>query len=160
MNTVMETLASLGYGLASAFVPVLNAEAYVGVYATLAPLSLVVVVLAVGLGQTVGKVVLFEGARRGQGLVRERAARRPPRTGAIATRLRIWGSMLMRLLDDRRGGAATVLVSASVGVPPLAAVSLAAGASSQGRLVFAACCLAGRIVRFGVLAVPLAYAAG
>lgn len=158
MNSAVEGLSSLLYGFGSALVPVLNAEAYVGVYAAVAPLSLLVVVVAVGVGQTLGKLVLFEGTRRGQDIVRKRTRSRPRRDGAVATRVRAWSGRLMRLLDDPRGGAVTVLASATAGVPPLAAVSVAAGASAQRRSVFVWCCLLGRIVRFAVLAVPLAYA--
>ena len=45
-----------------------------------------------------------------------------------------------------------------LGLPPLAAVSLAAGASGHRRWEFAALCLLGRTARFGVLALPAAYA--
>lgn len=160
MNPAMEGLSSLAYGFGSAFVPVLNAEAYVGVFATVAPATAVLVVLAVSIGQTAGKFVMFEGVRRGQVLVRSRRRAKPPREGAVATHVRAWSARLMRLLDDPRGGAATVLVSASAGVPPLAAVSIAAGASSQPRSLFAVCCLAGRTARFAAVAIPLAYTLG
>jgi membrane protein YqaA with SNARE-associated domain len=51
-----------------------------------------------------------------------------------------------------------VLASAAVGVPPLAAVSLAAGASGQRRWEFGACCLVGRVARFALLVLPAAWA--
>lgn len=159
MSDLLSVLSSLAYGFGSAFVPVLNAEAYVAVYAVAAPLLLVLVVLGVSVGQTVGKVVMFEGARRGTRIVRRKTARREPRDGALARRLRRWNERMIRLLDSPRGGAATVLVSATAGLPPLALVSIVAGASSQRRTTFAVCCLVGRAARFAVLAAPIAYAA-
>ena len=48
-----------------------------------------------------------------------------------------------------------VLAAASVGVPPLAVVSVAAGAAGQRRRVFAPLCLLGRTVRFTVVVLPL-----
>lgn len=158
MNELIAVASSLAYGFGSAFVPVLNAEAYVGVAAAGFPVLLTLVVVAVSVGQTVGKMLLFEGARRGRRLVARRERVREPRTGPIATRLRRWNARLLRLLEDRRHGAATVLTSASVGLPPLAAVSVIAGTSSQRRSVFVLCCLAGRTVRFAVLAAPIGYA--
>lgn len=159
MSDPLAVLASLAYGFGSAFVPILNAEAYVAVYAVAGPLLLVLVVLGVSIGQTVGKYVMFEATRRGQHLMRKRESKREPRNGPIATRVRQWNAQMIRLLDSPRGGAATVLVSASVGLPPLAVVSIVAGASSQRRATFAVCCLVGRLARFAVLAAPIAYVA-
>lgn len=158
MSGPLSVVASLGYGFASAFVPVLNAEAYIGVHAVAAPLVLVLVVVAVGIGQTAGKVVMFEGARSGRRMMHSRSARRERRDGPVAFRLRRWNARMLRLLERPRAGAVTVLSSASLGVPPLAAVSIVAGTSSQRRATFVLCCLAGRIARFAVLAAPLAYA--
>ena len=53
-----------------------------------------------------------------------------------------------------------VLASACVGLPPLAAVSLAAGASGQRRRDFGVACLCGRTARFALLALPAAWALG
>ena len=47
-----------------------------------------------------------------------------------------------------------VLASASVGLPPLAVVSLAAGAAGQRRWEFAGACLVGRVIRFAALVLP------
>lgn len=160
MNDLLSALTSGAYGFGSAFIPVLNAEAYVGAYVVAAPLLLVILALAVGVGQTVGKYVMFEGARRGGSWARNRRADRERCSGPVRTRIRHWNDRMLRLLESPRGGAATVFVSASAGLPPLAAVSIIAGTSSQRRVTFVACCLIGRVVRFAVVAAPLAYAAG
>lgn len=158
MNELLSVLTAVSYGFGSAFVPVINAEAYVGVAALSGPLLLAAAVLAVGAGQTAGKVVLFEGARRGRRKLRQTADHPRRRSGPVASFLRQWNSRLLQLLENPHRGAATVLTSASVGVPPLAAVSIVAGASTLRRSTFVACCLIGRLLRFAVLALPLAYA--
>ncbi len=62
----------------------------------------------------------------------------------------------LKLRRDRTG-VPLVLAAASLGLPPLAVVSLAAGASGQRRWLFGVLCLAGRAVRSGVLVLPLAW---
>lgn len=61
-------------------------------------------------------------------------------------------------LRSRRAGPVVVLASAGLGLPPLAVVSMAAGAAGQRRLVFGVACLAGRTARFAALAAPLVWA--
>jgi membrane protein YqaA with SNARE-associated domain len=94
--------------------------------------------LALAVGQTAGKLVLFESARRGSGR---------------------WAG---KLADSRWAGRATgplvVLGSATLGLPPLAIVSLAAGAAGQRRWTFGVLCLVGRTARFVVLVLPIAWA--
>lgn len=139
MTGLLAVLAALGTGIASALVPLVNAEAYGLLTATRSPaLVAVLLVLALAVGQTAGKLVLFESARRG-------SAR--------------WSATLA---NSRWAGRATsppvVLASAAVGLPPLAVVSLAAGAADQRRWLFAALCLAGRTARFAVLVLPVTWA--
>lgn len=139
MTGILAVLGALGAGTASALVPVVNAEAYAVLAATRSHAWLtVLLVLALAAGQTAGKLVLFESARRG------------------ASR---WAA---KLTESRWAGRATgppvVLVSAAVGLPPLAVVSLASGAAGQGRWLFAALCLLGRTARFAVLVLPVAWA--
>ncbi len=81
--------------------------------------------LALAAGQTVGKLVLFEAARRGSGRLERRFANR--REGRAAR----WADRIRDSLRSRRTGLPMVLASAALGVPPLAAVSLAAGAAGQ-----------------------------
>jgi membrane protein YqaA with SNARE-associated domain len=51
-----------------------------------------------------------------------------------------------------------VVTSAALGLPPLAAVSLAAGASAQRRWEFGVLCLVGRTARFALLVLPAVWA--
>ena len=153
-------LGSLGLagatGLASALLPVVNAEAYALVNAARpGPASVWPVVVALAVGQTAGKLVLFESARRGAvaWLSRlHRPGKQPRRAGRWTGRASTW-------LRSRWGGPAIVLSSAAVGLPPLAAVSLAAGAAGQRRVVFGVVCLVGRTARFAALTAPIVWAA-
>jgi membrane protein YqaA with SNARE-associated domain len=138
---LLAVLGALGAGVVSALVPLVNAEAYGIVAATRSHAWLpVAVVLALAVGQTAGKLVLFESARCG------------------ATR---YAAKLSKLTERRWAGLVTgppvVLASAALGLPPLAVVSLTAGASGQSRWLFAALCLLGRTARFSVLVLPLAW---
>ena len=135
----MILLLAVATGLASALVPLVNAEAYAVLAGGRVPGALVpLLVLALAAGQTAGKLVLFESARRGAGR---------------------WAA---KLADSRWAGRATgpavVLGSATLGLPPLAIVSLAAGAAGQTRWTFGVLCLVGRTVRFAVLVLPVAWA--
>ena len=109
--------------------------------------------MALAVGQTIGKLVLFEAARRGSGRLHARFSRHSE--GGRAAR---WADRVRGWLTRRRTGLPTVLAAASVGLPPLAVVSLAAGAAGQRRWEFGVLCLVGRTARFAVLALPVALA--
>lgn len=141
--SALALLLGLGAGLASALVPLVNAEAYaVAAAGRVGTAWVPLLVLALAAGQTAGKLVLFESARRGAARFADRHRNR-----RWATRVRAW-------LARDRTGVPLVLAAASVGVPPLAVVSLAAGASGQRRWLFGAVCLAGRAARFAAIAIP------
>jgi membrane protein YqaA with SNARE-associated domain len=153
VNWLAESGLAAVVGVVSALLPFVNAEAYALLAAGRThPAAVAVVVLALAAGQTAGKLVLFEAARRGSGRWHARLTRR---TAGRAAR---WGGRGSHLLTCRRTGLPTVLVSASVGVPPLALVSLAAGAAGQVRWEFGVLCLVGRVARFALVALPVAYA--
>jgi membrane protein YqaA with SNARE-associated domain len=156
VNHLFEALAALGYGFASALVPIVNAEAY-AVVAGHRGGHAAIVVVALALGQTAGKLLLFEAARRGTGRL-SRLLRRHNRSGRAAARAARWGERIRRWLSRRRTGLPTVLLSAAVGLPPLALVSIAAGTAGLRHWEFAAVCLLGRAIRFAVLALPAAVA--
>lgn len=167
---------SLLFGVGSAFVPVLNAETYLtATAATVDARTAVAVALAVGIGQTAGKSVVFLAARRGR-TMRMPWQRRPrpvpapdgadpdptpngvgaepPSSGGRFGWLREAGRRGLALMDRPLLGTGVVLVSASVGVPPLALTAIAAGLSRMRLPIFAATVLGGRTVWF--LAVTLA----
>jgi membrane protein YqaA with SNARE-associated domain len=152
LATLGSLAGGLGLGFGSALLPLVNAEAYVVLVSTRGPahLLLCLTVLGVALGQTAGKVLLFESARH----ARRPAwlSRRPGRTTSPRTsKVERFGNLLRR----PRTGAPLVLASATVGLPPLAVISVLAGASGQRRTTFALLCFTGRLVRFAALAAPL-----
>ena len=151
MNDLLAVLASAAVGLGSALLPVLNAEVYAVGTAGTHPALALAVVLALAVGQTAGKLALFEAARRGSGrFFRRHRSAAPGR----------WSARITRALGSRRTGVPLVLASAVLGLPPLAAVSLAAGASGQRRWEFGLVCLVGRTARFAALVLPAAWALG
>ena len=157
MTEVLALLLGLAVGAGSALVPVLNAEAYA--------------VVAAGSATPVAGSRPGRRPRRRPDLREARAVRgRPPwqRTtfpgaspsaGATPVRPR-WSDRVSGWLTGRVSGAATVLSAAVTGLPPLAVVSVAAGAAGQRRTTFACWCLAGRVVRFAALVLPAAYVLG
>jgi membrane protein YqaA with SNARE-associated domain len=153
MNVIGEAALGIAVGVVSALLPLVNAEAYVLISVARTNLAMsMAVALALALGQTVGKLLLFEAARRGTGRLHARFARHGE------GRVERWRSRVCGLMTRRRTGLPTVLASAAVGLPPLALVSLVAGSSAQKRREFAAVCLLGRTARFAALALPTALA--
>jgi len=166
---VLSTFAvAFGVGVLSALVPIVNAEAYVlALAATVPPVHGWSSVAGIAVGQTVGKQLMFAAARRGSRsgrltrptrLTRRRRSddarpRREP--GPFRRRLRAWGEQGLLLLDRPWPAAGVLLAAASVGVPPLAVVSVAAGLRSTPGLLVAACTLGGRAARFAVMAWPV-----
>jgi membrane protein YqaA with SNARE-associated domain len=192
---LISVAVGLGGGFTSAFLPIVNAEALVGAGSVgMSVGAALTVACAVALGQTAGKVVIYEAARRGSGSVsrlwRRRSRRRAADCGAIvlgaeAGRVGATDAAASgvpepdREVADGEGMAAdgspapekaksgrwrrwlqrpwaaggVVLASASVGVPPLAVVSVAAGIARTPRVLFAVTCITGRILRFGAVAV-------
>jgi membrane protein YqaA with SNARE-associated domain len=167
-------------GAVSAVTPFLPVEAYViGLAVTRSPAVAVAGAVAAAVGQTAGKLVLFStarsagrsrwlrrlrdrGAKAAAEVVAEAAA--PERTGEadpagpVRSGLRRLGAGVrqanaagIRLLSGR-AGPGVVLLSGSVGLPPLLAIAFYAGTSSMRVRSFLTACLAGRTVRFVVLA--------
>jgi membrane protein YqaA with SNARE-associated domain len=151
-------LGALGYGILSAFIPLLNAEAFVVAAAAGGASAAWWGVLGVSLGQTVGKVAIFVMVRRGvhRRFLRERP-RRPARepTRAWQLKVRDWSARLLLHLDRPWIGGLVVFVSASAGVPPLAVVAVVAGLRRTTVVAFTVAVVLGRLARFAVLAWPV-----
>ncbi|WP_369139524.1 hypothetical protein [Modestobacter versicolor] len=171
-------LVALGLlvGAVSAVTPFLPVEAYViGVAVTRSPTVAVASALAAAVGQTVGKVLLFYTARgaassRWLERLRERGAKEAaeitaaeeagvePPGGPVRRALRPVGRWLKRVnalgiaLLSGRWGPAVVLLSGSVGIPPLLAIAFYAGTSKMSVRAFVVACLVGRAIRFVALA--------
>jgi membrane protein YqaA with SNARE-associated domain len=157
-------------GLLSGLVPVINAEALL-VAAVLAgdgrwwpPLA-----VAVALGQSGAKVLIFLGARdreqlmthvRGRRGTRWLPVRGPAWARATSRRRARWlpvdPARVAELVRRPVAGSLLVLVSAVGGVPPLAATSVVAGVARMPLALFGATCVTGRLVRFTLVALPVA----
>ena len=150
-----ELVTSFGYGVVSALVPFVNAEGYVVVSGISSIGRAAPVVLGVALGQTLGKVLLFLGVRRGKQFPfvrRERARFRQGTAGPARRKLSRAIAVLLRLVGEKRWGVPIVLLAAVTGVPPLYAVALLAGATRMRLGWFIAAVLVGRTVRFVLVA--------
>lgn len=148
-------LTSFGYGVLSALIPFVNAESYVVLSGISSIGRAAPVVAGVALGQTLGKVLLFLGVRRGKQFpfVRREGARfRRGTAGPFRRRLSQVIAFLLRLVGEKRWGLPIVLLAGVVGVPPLYAVALLAGATRMRIGWFAAAVLVGRTARFVLVA--------
>lgn len=145
--------AAFAFGIGSALLPVLlNAELYVVGMGAFVPESLLfITILSLGIGTVVGKAVVFDLVRRGSSRVRRTVERKPPRNRFTAW-MREIGDRLLKLLDRPYLGAATVLASSLTGVPPLAVVTILAGASRQPMSLFLLMVFIGRTAQFLALA--------
>ncbi|MFX4286476.1 hypothetical protein ACQBJO_00535 [Janibacter sp. G349] len=157
----LELGAFFALGVLSALVPIVNAEA-ISVGAAAVDRTWLPSVVVIGLGQGVGKIVLFLGVRRGSAWtsrhLHKRSARTttPSRLGAKVAR---WAKILIAQLDRPVVGGAVVFVSAISGFPPLLVVAVAAAMSQASLRIFALSVIAGRIMRFVLIAYPVASAA-
>ena len=147
-------LTSVGFGAVSAVIPVVNAEAYVVGSQVSAIAGAVPIAVGVGIGQTLGKLILFLSVRQGKKLpfVRHRRAEAHGPVGPFRARVRAVIARLLELVGQKRWGLPIVLLAAVVGLPPLYAVALLAGATTMRVHWFALVVLVGRITRFVLLA--------
>ncbi|MET9275339.1 hypothetical protein [Kribbella sp. NPDC003557] len=152
-----QLVLAVGFGIGSAVVPFLNAEAYVlgvGVTHTLNP---VVAAVGVAVGQTIGKVAMFLAVRYRPGYAARktkepRAVDLDTRWGRFVQRNRDLSKRLLDAMSDSRWGMPVTLLSAFVGIPPLYGVALIGGASRMRTAVFTVAVLLGRGARFVLLA--------
>ena len=155
---LVELVTSFGYGVLSALVPFVNAESYVVVSGISSIGRAVPVVAGVALGQTLGKVLLFLGVRRGKQFPfvrRERAKASTRPVNSVRRKFRRAVATLLRLVGEKRWGLPIVLLAAVVGIPPLYAVALLAGATKMRALWFGLVVLVGRVTRFVLVALGL-----
>ena len=168
-------LGMAGAGAASGLVPVINAEALLTAATAGRPELWLGIAASLTVGQCAAKVLIYvtaregpqrlrPGGRVGQLVDRVRArARIRTRTRRAGTRVALSAFARLRperfvgLLAKPLPGTSVVLLSASVGLPPLAAVSVVAGTARLRLPLFVAACLAGRLARFAVIAYPVAH---
>jgi membrane protein YqaA with SNARE-associated domain len=133
-------VTSFALAIVSALLPWFNAEVLLlaASSAVASRTELVFVVLAITLGQVVGKIAMYWGARSATG-------RPTPRVDAFLERWRV-------RFDARPQAAPLVIfVSATVGLPPLYLVTIAAGALRVGFWPYLAASGIGRLLHFGAI---------
>jgi membrane protein YqaA with SNARE-associated domain len=145
--------AAFAFGVGSGILPViLNAEVYVVGMGALVPHPyLLFAILSLGAGTVLGKAIVFELVRRGSTKVTRSVERRPPRN-RLTRFVRKGGDRMLTMLSHPYLGAGTVLASSLTGVPPLAVVTVLAGASRQPLWLFLLMVGLGRTAQFLVLA--------
>lgn len=156
-------------GVASGLVPVINAEALLALATARDPELWLLLALSITVGQSIAKVAIYLTARdaprrfhgdgplgRMSAWTRARVSRSVTSAGAPSGRVRFHRDRLVRQLGAPVTGTGVVAVSASVGFPPLAVVSALAGMARLRLRLFVAACLIGRLVRFAVIAWPVA----
>ena len=164
----------LGAGTASGLIPLINAEAVLTAATAGNPHLWLGLAVSLTVGQSLAKVLIYLTAREGPQRLRA------GRLGAIVHRVRARAHVsvtgrgrgsgrpnraLARLRAERLGavlarpvpGTSLVLLSASVGLPPLAAVSVLAGTARLRLPLFVSACLIGRLARFALIAWPVAH---
>jgi membrane protein YqaA with SNARE-associated domain len=158
----------ISIGLVSGLVPLINAEALLIAAVVHAQGRWPAAVIAVAVGQSGAKVLIYLAARDGRRLLptrwlAPRNARPPTRHRSPLTRLRDatrrWSPQADRVAQLVRrpiAGSALILASAIGGLPPLAATSVIAGASHMRLSLFGTTCLTGRLIRFTIIAIPVA----
>ena len=143
-------LALLGVAFASAFVPVVNIEVYLGGLAALrggaGPAAVAVLAGTAAVGQMAGKTVFYY-AGRGAVRLRSRHSARPvkPATAARLARFR------STVEAHPRATPPLLLLSAFVGIPPYAVVAALAGTVRVNLAVFEVTGLVGRAGRFALV---------
>lgn len=148
-------LTSIGFGVLSAVFPLANAEGYVIASQVSSAAGVVPIAFGVGIGQTIGKVALFVAARGGRNsrfAHRQRDKERARTAGPARQRFRSAGRRMLKLVGTKRWGLPIVFVAAIVGIPPLYAVALLAGATKMKLLAFGLVVLVGRLARFVLVA--------
>jgi len=141
VDCMLEVWGGLLLGsIVSGVIPFINSELLVIGVAVLVPSGAIpIVAMIAGVGQMMAKVLLYGLARWAPSRLPERAKNKLEEAGN-----RVQG----------RGGAtgSVVFASAALGWPPFYGVSLVAGALKVSLWTFVLLGLAGRMIRFGVLA--------
>lgn len=140
-------LTTFAFSIASALIPFLPIEVYiVGAGAaepgTAAAISLGI---AAGAGATVGKIVWYEAARRGVDSAWAQKKLSAPKIRAAYER---W---TLRMQGRPVYAAAIMFLAASVGIPPLLAMSAVGGLLKMPLWIFVPTVFVGRSLRFSLL---------
>jgi len=145
-------LSTFGFGFASALIPILNVEVYLGAVGTQTSMAAALGLSVVAsVGQTLGKIVWYLAARRSidSDWVQKKLDR--PKVRETYERL-----------EERTQGrpwyaAGILFAAASIGVPPLLVMAVLAGSLHMRFWVFVASCFVGRTLRFYFILAGVAF---
>lgn len=135
-------LSTFGVAVASALVPLINIEVYLGAVAAGRVGALWPLAVVAAAGQMAGKVVYYY---LGRSSLEWGWVRRKTDTPRFQAQLERWRT---RVGGRPVVGGLVVFVAASVGIPPLAIVSVIAGSLRVSFPVFLVVGLLGRVIRF------------
>jgi membrane protein YqaA with SNARE-associated domain len=160
----------IGTGLASTFIPIVNAEIAVAAGAGYASIPLALGwVTGIAVGQTVGKIIWYETSRAGKSLFdwhrRPKSTTSRPVPAAaplvqssrwrqLRDRINTFNRRLLDTLDQPRRRDSILFLSAVAGVPPLIATATMAGILHFPRRNFILEVASGRLIRFFIIATP------
>jgi membrane protein YqaA with SNARE-associated domain len=145
----MVVLTTFAISIASALIPVINIEIYLGGLAGAGVGSgeSFLIALAAGAGQTIGKIVWYELAQRS--FESERVQKKLTNAKWRAAYAKWQG----RIQGRPWYAGAIMFASAFLGVPPLLVLAMVAGTLHMPRWVFVPTVLVGRVLRFYLILV-------
>ena len=148
-----EVLSSLGFGIASSLVPVLNSEIFiVGSLASglLGPLE---ISIGLAIGHAIGKLVIFVGIRKGKDSRWFR--HKEPKLvepGSWRDKLRRWNVKAAHAVEHPKWGVAILMFSTITGVPPVYLTSIYAATTKMRTVPFMITMVIGFFLRCYALA--------
>lgn len=153
-----QLLLSFGYGVLGSLVPMVSGEAFI--IAALATKLIGPVALGVflGLGQGIGKMILFQMIRQGRRLpvFRSRKPSAPPRTGKWRERWARLVAWSIGLVEHPKWGPVGCFLSGSLSLPPNYPTTVLAATTRINFAVFSISMSLGFIVRSLVVSLALA----
>jgi len=151
---LLEFVGSTAYGVLSALIPIFNSEIYIVASQVGGFAEEVTAATGCALGQSLGKVGVVVGLRRGatSGWVRRMRDRPRKPAGKVRTTVRGWSDRMMGLLGESRWGVAIVFLSACVFIPPLYPLTFAVAGTRMSVIAFGLAVLVGRMLLFLAIA--------
>jgi membrane protein YqaA with SNARE-associated domain len=151
---LLEFVGSTAYGVLSALIPIFNSELYIVASQVGGFAEEVTAATGCALGQSIGKVGVVVGLRRGATVGWVQRMRDHPRkpAGKVRTTVRGWSDRMVGLLGRSRWGVAIVLLSACVFIPPLYPLTFAVAGTRMSVIAFGLAVLVGRMLLFLAIA--------
>lgn len=140
-------LTTFGVSVASALIPLINIELYVGSLSALGAGSAIAHGVVAGAGQSVGKIVWYEVARRS---IESKWAEKKMSSPKVRASYDRW---VGRMEGRPWYAGAIMFVSAFAGIPPLLVMAAVAGALKMPMWIFLPTIFVGRSLRFWLIIV-------